>query len=332
MRVTITGRFPILRAGMHPLRSAVDEWRAGGETTPEAALADASLSTAQADAARELIGAQEALGVDVPSDGYVPIYDEWFAAAPMAGVPVGAVIRYLDTNTYYHRWILKKQPVRTAAGPAVAAYRCARAMTTKPVKPCLFGPYTLWAYAVREGKGAAPESFEALVEIWAAEVAALAAEGAQWIQLDESVLLRPQRRGDFPLVAHAVETIAAAAPQVTLVLHLACGAVGEMLAPLLKLRGLGGLGLDFTAQYRKANLSALNGWKGDALLQAGVANGRQIGIESPAEIRETLAAITAHVPAERCLAAPNTGLHYLPRHAAFAKLGALVAAAHERKR
>ena len=42
----------------------------------------------------------------------------------------------------------------------------------------------------------------------------------------------------------------------------------------------------------------------------------------------TLKAITAHVPAERCLAAPSTALLYLPRHVAFDKLTALATAAH----
>ena len=36
--------------------------------------------------------------------------------------------------------------------------------------------------------------------------------------------------------------------------------------------------------------------------------------------------VTAYVPAERCLAAPSTGLHYLPYHTALEKLGALAAA------
>ena len=80
-----------------------------------------------------------------------------------------------------------------------------------------------------------------------------------------------------------------------------------------------------------ANLAALQGWRGTKLLQAGVADARQIRCESPAELRETLAAITRHVPAERCLAAPSAGLHYLPRHAAFEKLAALVAAARDFK-
>ena len=122
--------------------------------------------------------------------------------------------------------------------------------------------------------------------------------------------------------------IAAAAPQVTLILHLAGGTVGDLLDPLLDLEGLGGLGLDFTGGHQRPNLESLAGWRGTLLLQAGVVDARQIHIESAAALRALLDAITARVPAERCLAAPSTGLNHLPRHAAFEKLAALVAAAH----
>ncbi len=329
MQVTPTGRFPIVRDGAHPLRSALDAFRARGEVTAEAAQRDDALLAAQREAARELLAAQEAAGVDLPADGYIPLYDEWFAWAPsVAGVTTGGHIRYLDTNTYYHRWHLSEPPRRIGDGPAVAAYRHAAALTRKDVKPCLFGPYTLWAYAVKEGEGATRRAFDALAEVVAGEVAALAAAGARYVQIDESVLLRHGHRGDFPLAVAAVESIAAAAPDVTLIVHLACGAVGDLLPRLLEIPGLGGLGLDFTDAYRVPNLAALSDWRGDALLQAGVTDARQVRLEPIAEIRQTLAAVTDFVPLERCLAAPSTGLQYLPYHIAFHKLDNLVAAAH----
>jgi methionine synthase II (cobalamin-independent) len=328
MRVTPTGRFPIVRAGQHPLRAAIEAWRARGDSAPESAIADPEVQAAQAIATRELMQAQEQADVDLPSDGYVPVYDEWYAWAPsVANVRPENALRYLDTNTYYHRWRLLGPPRRLAPGPQVAAFRRAAALTAKPVKPCLFGPYTVWAYAARDGDGAAPAAFEALVDVWAAEVADLAAAGARTVQLDESVLLRPKHRADLPLVATAARRIARAAPGVELVLHFACGAVGDLLQPLLDLP-VAGIGLDFTDAYRAPNLAALANWHGDKRLQAGVANAREIKIESPDDLRDTLAAVTAAVPAARCLATPSTALLYLPRHAALEKLAALAAAAH----
>jgi 5-methyltetrahydropteroyltriglutamate--homocysteine methyltransferase len=329
MLVTPTGRFPIVRDGAHPMRAALEARRARGEVTPEAARQDETLLVTQQETGRELLAAQEAAGVDLPTDGYIPIYDEWFAWAPsVAGVTTGGHIRYLDTNTYYHRWQLSEPPRRIGDGPAVASYRHAATLSRKDVKPCLFGPYTLWAYAVKEGAGATRTAFDALVEVVAGEVAALAAAGARYVQIDESVVLRPKHRGDVPLVAGAVERIAAAAPGLTLIVHLACGAVGDLLPAFLDISGLGGLGLDFTDVYRDPNLAALAAWHGDTLLQAGVMDARHVRLEAIAEIHQTLAAVTAFVPPRNCVATPSTGLQHLPYHIAFDKLANLVSAAH----
>jgi methionine synthase II (cobalamin-independent) len=291
-------------------------------------LADAAVLAAQELAARELLAAQEEAGVDLPGDGYVPVYDEWFAWAPaVAGVRPESAIRYLDTNTYYHRWRITEWPRRLRPGPHVGAFRLARGLTSRPLKPCLFGPYTIWAYARREGRGDDPAAFDALADVWAGEVADLGAAGARYVQLEESVLLRPRHRAGVGLVARAMERIAEAAPGVQLLLHLACGAAGDLLEPLLDLP-VAGLGLDLTGAYRAPNLAALARWRGDKLLQAGVVDAREIRAEPGPEVQATLREVTRYVAPARCLAAPSTALLYLPRHAALDKLGVLTRAAH----
>jgi 5-methyltetrahydropteroyltriglutamate--homocysteine methyltransferase len=315
--------------GQHPLRAAVEDWRGRVTPTPASAWQDAALREVQAETQAELLATQAEAGVDIFDAGYVPVYDEWFQMAhAVADLKVAAPLRYLDTNTYYHHWVLDHVSARQAESPIVSAYRHAASLAYKPIKPALFGPYTIWAYADRQGEGDSPAAFAALVDMWATDAAALAAAGARYIQIEESVVLRPKHRADFPMVAQAVEQIASAAPDAIVILHLACGAAGDLLEPLLAIPGLGGLGLDFTDAYRDPNLAALNDWHGDAILQAGIADSRSIRIETEAELHETLTAITATVPVERCWAAPSTALLYLPRHAAFEKLTALAKTAH----
>jgi methionine synthase II (cobalamin-independent) len=130
------------------------------------------------------------------------------------------------------------------------------------------------------------------------------------------------------MVQRSLERIAAAAPSVTLILHLACGAVGDLLTRLLDTPGLGGLGLDFSPGYRAANLAALSGWRGSALLQAGIVDARNVRLETVDELRGLLGEIGRRVPAERTLASPSTALLYLPRRIAMEKLDRLVEAAH----
>jgi methionine synthase II (cobalamin-independent) len=328
VRVTPSGRFPLVTDGEHPLRAAVEAWRARGSTTPEAAADDPALAEAQHAALRELVAAQRAAGVDVLGEGYVPIYDEWFAAAvAVDGVEAGPSIRYLDTNTYYHRWLLRRRPVRRAAGPLVRACRAAVSLADRPVKAGLFGPLTLWAYALKDPGAESETVFDALVDVWVAELADLAAAGAAYVQLDESVVLRPRHRASFPLLERALRRIARDAPGARVVLHLAGGEVGDLAGPLLDLP-VAGVGLDLSGAHRRPNLAALRRWPADKLLQAGVADAREIRPEPEAALGEALAAVAACVPAGRCLAAPSTALQYLPRHAAFEKLAALARAAH----
>jgi 5-methyltetrahydropteroyltriglutamate--homocysteine methyltransferase len=317
-----------VRDGEHPLRTAVEAWRARGRTTPEGAAEDPLLVEAQAGAQRDLLAAQQAAGVDLPGDGYVPVYDEWFAwAGAVGGVEVGPSIRYLDTNTYYHRWHLRGRPARLGPGPAVRACRAAVALAEGPVKACLFGPLTLWEYALKEEGAGDEAAFDALTDVCAAEVADLAGAGAAYVQLEESVVLRPRHRAAFPLLERALGRIARDAPDARVVLHLAGGVVSDLIDQVLE-TPVAGVGLDLTGAYREPNLAALGRWHGDKLFQAGVADAREIRLEAEDALRETLGAVTALVPAGRCLAAPSTALLHLPRHAAFEKLAGLARVAH----
>src|SRR5438093_1061169 len=81
-----------------------------------------------------------------------------------------------------------------------------------------------------------------------------------------------------------------------------------------------GLGLDFSPAYRATNLAALSGWRGNALLQAGIVDARNVRLETVDELQGLLGEIGQHVPAERTLTSPSTALLYLPRRIAMAKL------------
>ena len=309
------------------MRASVEEWRERGDATPASAVDDEHIMAVQMETAHELVEEQLDAGLDLPTDGYIPVYDEWFGSAyGIEGITVESPIRYLDTNTYYHNWRITNRPLRTAPNPQAAVLKSAAGTTDSPLKACLFGPYTIWNYANRNEAAAA--AFEDLVDIWVADVRALVDAGASYIQLDESVLLRSENRSDVSMVRTAVERISATATGATVILQLTFGAIGDLLEPVLRFPRLGGLGLDFAEDHRDANLLSLNGWPDGLLLQAGIADARSVRVETPAELEEVLTSLSKRVPAENCLVSPNAGLHYLPRRTAFSKLRTLSAAAH----
>ena len=65
MLVTTSGRFPIVSNGQHPLRAAVEDWRARVTPTPEAAWQDTELRAVQAKTQAELLTAQAEAGADI---------------------------------------------------------------------------------------------------------------------------------------------------------------------------------------------------------------------------------------------------------------------------
>ncbi len=52
-------------------------------------------------------------------------------------------------------------------------------------------------------------------------------------------------------------------------------------------------------------------------------------VESPDQVADHLRRALAHTPAQQLIAAPDCGMKYLSRQAAFAKLGAMVAGARQ---
>ena len=59
----------------------------------------------------------------------------------------------------------------------------------------------------------------------------------------------------------------------------------------------------------------------------GVLNLGDVAVESPDTVAARVRRALAYVPAERLVLAPDCGMKYLPREAAFGKLSAMTAAA-----
>ena len=59
----------------------------------------------------------------------------------------------------------------------------------------------------------------------------------------------------------------------------------------------------------------------------GVLNLGDHAVETPGQVADRVRRALPYVPAERLVLAPDCGMKYLPRHAAFGKLQAMTAAA-----
>lgn len=275
---------------------------------------------AQDELVREVIGEQEAAGIDVVTDGHVR-WDDILTpfARHMGGFEIGGLLRWFDNNVYYRRPVCVG-PVEWGGPASVEAFRFAQSVTDKTVKAVIPGPVTFAKLSVDEHYRDLPEFVEALARVLAQEAFELEAAGAKVIQIDEPALLGAPE--DLELARRAVATVTSELQSET-VLATYFGSAKRLGRDLFTL-DVDGFGLDFVSGPDNFELIDDIGGK---KLQAGVVDARNTMLEDAGELATTIARLAAAVGAENLRVAPSAGLEYLPREKARAKLGRLSEAA-----
>ncbi|WP_024301542.1 5-methyltetrahydropteroyltriglutamate--homocysteine S-methyltransferase [Pseudogulbenkiania sp. MAI-1] len=234
---------------------------------------------------------------------------QYFALARgNAHQPALEMTKWFDTN--YHYLVPEWQAETTfAANPAplLAQLREAQALGLK-AKPVLLGPLTLlWLGKV---KGAAFDRLSllpALLDCYRELLAALAAAGAEWVQLDEPILAL-----DLPadwLAAFAPSYQALAEAPVKLLLASYFGGVAEH-AKLLKALPVAGLHLDLVRAPQQLD-AFLADWPADKVLSAGSIDGRNVWRADLSAVLTSLEAAHAQLD-ERLWLAPSCSLLHCP--------------------
>jgi 5-methyltetrahydropteroyltriglutamate--homocysteine methyltransferase len=284
---------------------------------------------------------QEEAGIDVVTDGEMRRAGFFTAEfyRHVTGVRPLPPDRRLGAGAHdqQHRFEVT-EPIAAPDGLGVVGeYRAARARTTQPLKVTIPGPYTLSgrltsgpAQVYRERNAAA----EAFVPILRAELEALAAAGADRIQIDEpSPAIHPDAPADFSALFNAaVEPIVG---RVRLGAHLCFGNyLGRPLAKrtyrpvldaMLAFR-VDELVLEF-ANREMAEVAILAEMAGAGRhVAAGVIDVKSSWIETADDVAERIDLVLgAGVPPGSLTLVPDCGFSQTPRAAARAKLRALVA-------
>ena len=223
------------------------------------------------------------------------------------------------------------EPIAAPAGLGVVEeYRYARGRTARPLKVTLPGPFTLAGRLVTGGvyptRLDAAWAFAALIN---AEVRALEAAGAEFIQIDEpSPAIRPGSSSEFVQLFNASVEGAG----VRLAAHLCFGnfagrplgkrLYGPVLEQMLAFR-VDQLVLEF-ANRELAELEICREIAAHKDLAAGLIDVKSYYLETPEDVAERIRAMLAHVPAERLSIVPDCGFSQTARWAARAKLRAMV--------
>jgi len=313
-RSRLAGRFP-------PRVRARELWRVAPEY----------LAEAQHDATLLAIRAQEQAGLDIVTDGEMvrESYSNRFATA-LDGVDIDNPGTALDRSG-------QPNPVPRVVGPIRRRYpvevddvRRLRANTSRTVKITVPGPFTMSQQAQDDHYGSRESLALGYAEAVNEEVGDLFAAGADIVQLDEPYL---QARADEAR-RYGVKAINRALAGITgtTAVHLCFGyaaiihdrPAGYSFLPELAACSCDQVSIE-TAQSG-LDCSVLAALDGKTVI-LGVLDLNDPGVETADTVIDRVRRALPYVPADRLVLAPDCGMKYLPRDAAFGKLSAMTAAA-----
>ena len=286
------------------------------------------LEQAQDDATLLAIRAQEDAGLDIITDGEMrrESYSNRFATA-LEGVDLDNPGQALDRTGHPNPVPRVAGKIRRKHPVEVRDLQFLRAHTDRMVKITVPGPFTMSQQAQNDYY---PDE-EAMAMDYAAavneEVKDLFAAGADIVQLDEPYMqARPEKARKYALqaLARALDGVTG-----TTAVHLCFGYAaivherpsGYSFLPELAQSAAKQISIE-TAQS-SLDCSVLAKLPGKTII-LGVLNLSTAEVETPETVAARIRRALPFVPAERLVIAPDCGLKYLPRDAAFGKMKAMV--------
>lgn len=259
---------------------------------------------------------QIACGFERVTDGRIRWDDPVtpFAAAH-DGFAIGGLIRFFDNNVYYRRPTISG-PVRFVRSAVVDDFRLLRQLTDRPVMPSVCGPYSLARFCIDENYGGRKALYDDCARLVRGELEALAAAGADWVQLDE-----PYLAANPDDIGVAIDTINAAISRsgIKTLIFTYFGSLGPLGDRLWDI-SCDAFGADCVTPPE--NFSIL--LRGPRTLGRafGLVDARSTRMDSPGWLQERMATLAdagaVHWPV--CWITPSAALEFLPYKNAIAKM------------
>ena len=314
---TLAGSYPKLPtvAGDVNLRVVRNRRDAGKATDDE--VADAVRATT-----RRMIELQNRIGIDLPMEGQAGWDDaQTFVARGLEGIRIAGLLRYLDTNTYFRQPEIVG-PIRWTGPITAGEFRAAQALSARPLKAFLPGPYSLYRFSKDMRYGDPTEGARSVGEALGREAAALEEAGATWIHVEEP-WIGHARAADGRAVRAALEAFLAGHRAKTMI-HVP---FGSPMAVFDSIRDLPwtAIGLDL--------IGAPAGWEILPLVPKGrtvglgLIDARNTRLEAPEAVAAGVARARGLRPDLDYHLSPTASLEYLPADTAEKKLERLVASA-----
>lgn len=269
------------------------------------------------------VRAQEEIGLDVLVDGeqYRGDMVAYFAEI-MRGFRTGGLVRSYG-NRYYHKPVIVGE-VSWPGPMTVAWWRWTQALTDKPVKGMLTGPYTVMDWSFNDHYPDRKSACLALAREIRKEVEALIEAGAKIIQIDEPAI--SVRQEELPFAIEALHVTVDDLPAY-FITHACYGAFETIYPDMLDLPvdnldlAISNSALDLLKIFEKDPFTKD--------LSLGVLDVHSHRIESPSDIRSRVLRGVRVLPPDRIWVDPDCGLKTRTVEESRAKLEAMLTAVRQ---
>jgi 5-methyltetrahydropteroyltriglutamate--homocysteine methyltransferase len=283
----------------------------------------AGLRALEERATREWITTQEDLGIDIIVDGeqYRGDMVAYFAEH-LGGFKTSELVRSYG-NRYYRKPIITGKVTRPRP-ITVDWWKFAQALTTRPVKGMLTGPYTIMDWSFNEYYPSRRATTLALAQIVREEVKDLERAGAQYIQVDEPAISTRPEEMDLAIEALGIVTKGVRAKTIT---HICYGDF-ETIGPKLSKLPVDQIDLEFANR----NFELLDFFKGRRFAKEiglGIVDVHTHRVESVSEAAANLKKALRVFSPEQIYVDPDCGLKTRTPQEAIEKLRVVVEAARE---
>ena len=286
---------------------------------------DAGLRALEERATREWIKFQEDIGIDILVHGEMERGDmTTFFAERLTGYGVSGLVRSYG-NRYYRKPIIEDVLDRPNA-MTVEFYKWSQALTKKPVKGMLTGPYTMCDWSFDEHYDSRRDAVLALAEIIHDEVKDLEQAGARYIQIDEPAI--STRPDEIDLAIEAMEIVTDGI-KATTISHICYGDFAKIYPRVLSLP-VDVLDLEF-ANSHMTNLEIFRKPKFTKKVSVGVLDVHSHVIESVKDVKGAIMKSLTVFDPEQVWIDPDCGLKTRTPQEAMDKMKVMVEATQQVK-
>ncbi|MEC3954519.1 5-methyltetrahydropteroyltriglutamate--homocysteine S-methyltransferase [Nocardia sp. CDC153] len=221
-------------------------------------------------------------GIDDPLDRY------FAAARGTSTIEPLEMTKWFDTN--YHYLVPELGPdTEFALHPEKLLDELAEAQALGvPARPVVIGPLTFLKLA-KDAEGDAMRRLGALLPLYRELLRRLADAGADWVQIDEPILVTDLSDAELGLVRQVYDELSATPGRTALLVATYFGYPGPTL-PILAETGIEGVALDFTSGTTVEDVTSVPSLAG-RLVVAGVVDGRNVWRTDPDRALATLATL-----------------------------------------